>query len=248
VARLALSTIGIGLAVCVLLLGASVGPMFNARADRQNAQIERTTPVAGVDPVTVLPVHTQFRNRDIAGSYLHPTGPRSPLPPGVPRLPANGEIVVSPALAELLSGPQASLLRPRFPERVVGTIAPEGVVDVGALEFYAGDDALAPKDGMPVWAWGEGIGYAGRIQPNLVVLIAIGTVVLLVPVFVFIATSARIAGAERDRRLATLRLLGADARQARRIAAAESLVEAGTGLVFGVGLFLLLGPWWPTSR
>ncbi|HEV2783050.1 MAG TPA: FtsX-like permease family protein [Actinophytocola sp.] len=238
VARLVLGTIGIGIAVAVLLVGASAGPMFNARSDRARAVQMDPTPVPGVDPLYIRHGVTDFRDRTVIGTYLRVSGPRAPIPPGVERLPADGEIVLSPALAELLAGPDGGLLRPRFPQRIIGTIGQPGVVDADSLTFYAGDDSIdADNAGQPVYAFGTTA--PDRMPANLVVLIAIGTVVLLVPVFVFVGTSARIAGAERDRRLAALRLVGADSRQARRVAVAESLVSAVTGLALGIGLFLL---------
>src|SRR5256885_14519001 len=47
IARLVLGTIGIGLAVAVLLVGASAGPLFNARSERTAAHTPRLEPVAG---------------------------------------------------------------------------------------------------------------------------------------------------------------------------------------------------------
>jgi hypothetical protein len=238
IVRLALGTIGIGIAVAVLLIGASAGPLFSARTAREAALYSSATPVPGVDPLYERSGSTQFRDAIVNGSYLRQTGPRAPMPPGVARLPGDGEIVVSPALRDLLASPDGELLRPRFPQRIIGTIAKGGVVDAASLSFYAGDSSLDRDNAQRVYAYGYS-GPGREMPPSLVILIAIGTVVLLVPVFVFVGTSARIAGAERDRRLAALRLVGADARQARRIAAAESLVSAGTGLAFGVGLFLV---------
>jgi hypothetical protein len=238
VVRLVLGTIGIGVAVAVLLVGASAGPMFGARNARQDAQAIQSTPIPGVDPLYVRNAYgnTEFRGRDILGIYLVASGPNAPLPPGVSRLPGDGEVVVSASLAKLLSSPEGELLRPRFP-RIVGTIGQAGVTDSNTLSFYAGDSSLDRKTEQRVYAFGV---PSDRSMPaNVVLLIVIGTVVLLVPVFVFVATSARIAGAERDRRLAALRLVGADSRQTRRIAAAESLASAGTGLALGIGLFLL---------
>lgn len=237
VARLVLGTIGIGLAVAVLLVGASAGPMFNARNDRENAQAERTDVIPGVDPLYVRGGITHYRQHDIDGTYVATSGPRAPLPPGLDRLPGDGEIVLSPALSALLASPEGEGLRARFPQRVIGTIDRIGVTDADTLSFYAGDSSIDRDDAQLVYGYGQEI--SREMPPELVVLIAIGVVVLLVPVLVFIATSARIAGAERDRRLAALRLVGADSKQARRIAAAESLASAGTGLVFGVGLFFL---------
>jgi len=71
----------------------------------------------------------------------------------------------------------------------------------------------------------------------MLVLLLIGGVVLLLPVFTFITTASRIAGAERDRRLSALRLVGAGSWQVRRIAAAESLVSAALGMAVGAVIF-----------
>ncbi len=59
------------------------------------------------------------------------------------------------------------------------------------------------------------------------------------PVGVFIAAAVRFGGERRDRRLAALRLVGADSRMTRRIAAGEALAGAVLGLVFGTGFFLI---------
>ncbi|MFL6140859.1 MAG: FtsX-like permease family protein [Labedaea sp.] len=240
VARLVLSTVGVGLAVGVLLLAASVGPMFQAATDRTNARNMVSEPRPGVDRLYAQRTGTTFRDDYIDGWRLWVTGPRPPLPPGVSRLPGAGEIVLSPALADLLGGPDGALLRPRFPQRVIGLIGPAGLTDRSTLSFYVGGDSTVPRDTQQVWGFGPDDGYGEELPQNLVALIAVGTVILLVPVLVFIAASTRIAGAERDRRLAALRLVGADARQTRRIAAAESLVAAATGLGLGMALFLTI--------
>lgn len=64
-------------------------------------------------------------------------------------------------------------------------------------------------------------------------------VVLLAPVAIFIATAVRFGGDRRDRRLAALRLVGADIRTTRRIAAGEALFGALLGLLFGLAFFLV---------
>lgn len=59
------------------------------------------------------------------------------------------------------------------------------------------------------------------------------------PVAVFITAAVRFGGERRDRRLAALRLVGADGRSTRRIAAGEALAGAVLGLVLGTGFFLI---------
>ena len=58
------------------------------------------------------------------------------------------------------------------------------------------------------------------------------------PVAVFIATAARFGGEARDRRLAALRLVGADRATTVRVAAGESALGALLGVVVGAVLFL----------
>ena len=73
----------------------------------------------------------------------------------------------------------------------------------------------------------------------LFLLVVIIFVVLLLPVGIFVAAAVRFGGESRDRRLAGVRLVGADAGMARRIAAGEALLSGLLGLVAGVGFFLL---------
>ncbi|GGS21737.1 MULTISPECIES: ABC transporter permease [Actinokineospora] len=241
VARFVLSTIGVGIAVLVLLMAASVGTIAGNRDDRTMAQSPDSTPIEGVAPTEMVWDGTSFRGQRIGVKRLRGTGPDSPLPVGVPRMPAADEMYVSAALKELLDSPESELLRPRFPQRVVGVLPPEAVADPYDLEAYTGlRQDYAEGDVTAVYKFG--VTYDRDLQPEFLLLLLLGVVALLVPVFIFVASSTRIAGAERDRRLAALRLVGGDSRQVRRIAAAETLVSALAGLVVGAVAFLLLRP------
>ena len=238
--RLVLGTIGIGLATAVLLVAASVNHILGGMSDRAAAAMPDMNVVSGVAPVDVDYGSTVFRDTTINGYYLAATGGNSPVPPGVSRLPGPNEIVLSPALQRLLDSPDGALLRPRFPQHVIGVIGQSGLTGPQQLTFYAGlvrDDAQPADSVTPVYSFGEPQG--GSDNPIITVLLAVGVVALLIPILIMIAVSSRIAGAERDRRLAALRLVGAGTRQVRRIAAAETLVPAGIGLVLGGGLFLV---------
>ncbi|NEE07637.1 ABC transporter permease, partial [Streptomyces sp. SID7499] len=161
------------------------------------------------------------------------------LPPGVERFPAPDTMVVSPALRELLDEPGNELLRERLPYEITGTIRDAGLSSPGELLYYAGSDTLTPANG------GHRIGGYGDdrqgepLPPLLIVLVIMVCVVLLAPVAIFIATSVRFGGDRRDRRLAALRLVGADIRTTRRIAAGEALFGALLGLLFGLVFFLV---------
>ncbi|TCP52948.1 FtsX-like permease family protein [Tamaricihabitans halophyticus] len=238
VLRLGLSAFGIGLAVALLLIAAGLNVGLTAQDDRSFARLPAPATAAEDARLYAAAGGTTFEGRFIEGDYFEVTGANPPVPPGLARIPAPGEIVLSPALAELLDSPEGAALRPRFDERVVGTIGNEGLTGPTELIFYAGSTGIA---GSALGAEVPGFGQpqTGGLAYGIVLLIALGAVVLLVPLFVFVATSSRIAGAERDRSLAALRLVGADGRQTRRIAAAEALLSSVVGLALGAGLFLL---------
>lgn len=237
--RLVLTGAGIGIGVAVLLAASSLTTVMSERAERS----------AAAEPVKPGPDHrgdvlhaqfwtTEYRGESITGRFVEATGPDAPVPPGMSRVPGDGEIVVSPALAELMAVPGNDLLRERFPQRVVGTIGQEGLNAPHDLTFYAGDASVEEDPETAIASFG-GVVQERTLDPILWLLAMTGVVALLFPVLVFVGISTRLAGAERDRRLAALRLVGAGAQRVRRIAAGEALLGAFVGLAVGAALFFL---------
>ncbi|APU17721.1 MULTISPECIES: ABC transporter permease [Actinoalloteichus] len=235
--RISLTAIGAGLGVAVLLLLASAGSVVEQRAARESARAaDRGFEIT--DPSTALHIYenhidhggTQFRAFfvDVAGNSPEP-------PPGVERLPGPGEIVASPALAELLNSPDGAGLSRRLGDEVVGVIGRDGLLDPHEVIAYVGTDQLSDRSpdtavrGFNLDGW---VGF-GQITPTAMIILLVGVAVMVVPVVVFVASSTRLAEAARDRRLAALRLVGADAGQVRRIAAGEALLGAVGGLIVG---------------
>ncbi|MER5470173.1 FtsX-like permease family protein [Streptomyces sp. NPDC002685] len=245
--RVLLTAVGVGLGVALLLLTTAIPSALASRHDRERdrndmtyssvvkKKSDRTLLVASAD--------TTFRDEDVRGRLLEPDGSRAPLPPGLSTFPAVGDMVVSPALDRLLKSPDGKLLRERLDYRVSGTIADRGLIGPHELAFYAGADDLGAT-GLStgrierIDAFGSS-GQSEAMDPVLLLLVLIVFVVLLMPVGVFIAAAVRFGGERRDRRLAALRLVGADGRMARRIAAGEALAGALVGLVLGAGFFLI---------
>ncbi len=241
--RLALTGVGVGLGVAVLLVGASMPTASTERQARQDLsrvqQGEKQPP--GVDALYRLYSPEEFGNDQIMGSYVTPGGPRAPVPPGLQRIPGDGEIVLSPALADLLASPEGELLRPRFPQEVVGTIAQEGLIGPNHLLYIAGDSTIERIDRNAYYGFGtKAATVTDGSDPWYWALGLIGAVVLLLPVLVFVTIGTRLAGPERERRLAALRLIGAGSRQVRRIATGDALAGAVAGLVLGAAFFLVL--------
>ncbi|MEH3053000.1 MAG: ABC transporter permease [Patulibacter minatonensis] len=246
--RTLLAAVGIGLATAVLLLAASLPPAAKERSARLEARGVYSQGAAkkGEGSMVVGSLATEWHGRDIGGFALQPDGAAPPLPPGVQRLPAPGELVVSPALAKLLAEPGTEGLRTRLGGRVVGEIAPNGVSGARDLYVYAGSRSL-PEPGIAdyngafigrVRAFGDPPG-GDPLSDAALFLAVVGTIVLLIPVGVLVSTAARFGGERRDRRLAALRLIGGSARRVTWIAAGESLAGAALGLVVGGVVFLL---------
>ncbi|MCX4456534.1 ABC transporter permease [Streptomyces sp. NBC_01340] len=245
--RALLTAVGVGLGVALLLLTTAIPNALAARDHRSSSRNDFTysgkkLPKAD-DTLVIGRSDTTFREKDVRGRLLEAEGPQAPLPPGVGKFPAKGDMVVSPALDRLLKSDGGKLLRDRLPYRVTGTIGQSGLIGPAELAYYAGVDGLASQlanGGV------ERIDYFGpspgsapdKLDPVLLLLVLMVFIVLLMPVGVFIAAAVRFGGERRDRRLAALRLVGADGRMVRRIAGGEALAGALLGLVLGTGFFL----------
>lgn len=241
--RTAMTALGVGLGVALLLLAASTPTALDGREQRGAARddLQTTAPPPKSDrTLLIADVGTEHRGDEVRGRLVRAEGARAPVPPGLERIPAPGDVVVSPRLERLLASPGGAALRPRIPGRVVGTIADAGLSGPGELAFYAGHAGLrSGADAVRRIDHFGGTSSSDGLAPIVALLVVVALVVLLVPVAVFLAAAVRFGGEERDRRLAALSLVGADRRMVRRIAAGEALLGALLGLVAGALLFLL---------
>ncbi|MCD2464681.1 FtsX-like permease family protein [Streptomyces sp. NPDC056374] len=238
--RTLLTATGVGFGVALLLLASSLPNMLFQREVRESvravdASAQVTAPRA--DSFLHLGRTTVYRDDVISGLLLTPEGDSPAVPPGAAAFPERGEMLVSPALRELLDSPDGALLKERLPYKVGGTIGPDGLIGPADLRYVAHVGFLT-TDNFD----GRGVRYGWSVPEEpmnafLILLVVVACVVLLLPVLVFIATAVRFGGEQRDRRLAALRLVGADTAMTRRIAAGESLAGALLGLVVGLGLF-----------
>ncbi len=240
--RTLLTAVGVGLGVALLLLTTAIPGALGARDDRGRGRDELAGRVrqAAENTLLVGTIDTTYKGDEIRGRALRAEGPRAPIPPGLSRLPAPGEMVVSPALADLLASKRGALLKERLPYRTAGRIAERGLIGPDDLAFYLGSEALTGESSSVVRITAFGNDFpAEKLDPRLLLLVVVMFVVLLMPVAVLIATAVRFGGERRDRRLAALRLVGADARTTRWIAAGEALAGSLFGLLFGLGFFLI---------
>lgn len=180
---------------------------------------------------------------DVAG-----TGPRSPVPPGIPRLPRPGEYYASPALTALLHSAPAGELGDRYPGRRAGTVGPAALPGPDSLVLIAGARAgtLSHAPGAAriasIATTTPGDCSTCRIGTNssgITLILAVTSAALLFPVLIFIGTATRLSAARREQRFAAMRLVGATPGQVSVVSAVESAVAAVAGTAVGFGLFFL---------
>jgi hypothetical protein len=239
-ARTAMTAVGVGLGVALLLLAASIPAMLDRREARGVARddIRYGAEIPEGAPVTLVGfADTTFRDLPIRGRLMRAQEPGAPVPPGVEALPGTGQMLASPALSTLLDSPEGALLRQRLPYQIVGVIGDSGLAGPNEYAYIAGTglpaDVLSPVDRFGSLSTDD-----GPLEPMLMLLVVIVFVVLLLPVGVFVGTAIRFGSDQRDRRLAALRLIGADSVMSRRIAAGEALLSSGLGLIAGAVIFL----------
>ncbi|WP_432825215.1 FtsX-like permease family protein [Dactylosporangium sp. CA-092794] len=240
--RTGLTSLGVGLGVAVLLLAVSVPGILDGRHARTDARDDMhlgDRPAKTDTTVLSMPVLSSYHDRQVTGRFVRAEGAHPVLPPGVSALPPDGSIVVSPALRDLLASPDGALLRQRFPQPIAGTIAKQGLSGPNELYFYGtrGDLDIAWPGVMRVADYGSP-SVNDPLSPVLLLLVVVIFVVLLMPVAMFVAAATRFGGEQRDRRLAAVRLVGADTWMTRRVAAGEAVVSAAFGVVLGGALFL----------
>ncbi|MFE4519949.1 FtsX-like permease family protein [Kitasatospora sp. NPDC056783] len=258
-ARVTLMAGGTALGVVVLLLAIAVPGMLQHRADRADA---RTVICAAADDRPAA--GCGLLGESVADSWygrplqrqLVATSADAP-PPGLSRLPAPGEVVLSPALRTLYGEPGNQALRDRLPGRVTETITADGLVQPDELLAYVGVGSTPGVSTQQFTGYGPlahgatgpaVVAEAGAVadaRKNTITL-AVGVIAVLTPVLLFLASCARLSAATRDRRLAALRLLGVTPRQAQVVNAGESAVVASLGALAGLAVFEALLPF--TSR
>ena len=189
-----------------------------------------------------------FDHASIFRVDLAATGPTSPVPPGISRLPGPGEYYASPALVRLLRETPAGELGDRFPGTLIGTIGASALPSPNFLIVVIGHTAAsmsAPGAFDQVTSINTDPSVPGPFgfhNSRLQVILAVGALALLFPVLIFIGTATRLAAARREQRFAAIRLVGATPRQVSVISAVEATVAAVAGVAIGFGLFFVVRP------
>jgi hypothetical protein len=240
---LGLTTLGVLAATTLALLALSVSPALGARGDR----IAWRTATPTADPAAATAVQRTtidgFRGREVTRVDLAPTGLGAPpVPPGLDAFPGPGEVVLSPALADLVAAEPAAALGDRFPGAVVGEVGPAGRAIDGDLVAVVGraPGELAATDGTPITAYAT-TGRADALD-DYRVMAQMAAVLLVVPTLLLVGALARLTAAQREQRLAGLRLVGATPGLVVAVTALETALAALAGALGGVALYLAVLP------
>ena len=197
---------------------------------------------ATADPLWAEANLDQYGTSVIERVDVAATGPRSPVPPGIPQLPGPGQFYASPALSRLLLSAPRAQLADRYPGRQVGTIGDDALASPESLVIIVGHSpaelAQAPsarqiRSFETAAQRAPGDAHPGRMQ----LILAVVAGALLIPVLIFIGAATRLSAARREQRFAAMRLVGATPRQVSVIAAVEATVASAAGVVVGFAVF-----------
>ncbi|MFF3380083.1 FtsX-like permease family protein [Streptomyces sp. NPDC002680] len=207
---------------------------------------------ADTDPLWWLLRADRFDGRIIGRVDVAATGPDSPVPPGLSRLPGPGEFYASPALSKLLHATPAAELADRYPGHEVGTVGKAALPGPDSLLIVVGHspDQLAQQHDAtqvtsittvtPSSCNGTNCTVRTGIDSSGIKLIlSVAGTALIFPVLILIGTATRLAAARREQRFAAMRLVGATPGQISMLATVESTVAAVVGTILGFGLFAL---------
>jgi len=243
--RLAFTAIGVWIGLSLMLLALTAVAAAHGRDTRASwldaayaygpdAQSVTPLPVESADGALFLAVTDYHEGLTITRAYVAALGEDPPVPPGLDRLPGPGEVAVSPAMRRLLESTPDDQLD-RFSGEITMTIGPAGLAHENYLvaligrtpDQLAGVRSVSEVRGFDVNAGGApfGIGPAGILE----VLLLFGAVVLLAPVVIVIFMVTRVGWAQREQRLAAIRLVGATKLQAAVIAGVEIGLASAVG-------------------
>ena len=242
--RMSLITAGVGVGVGLLLLVLTAIPALHARQER--TAWRATGAAAAADApggLWWLATDDHYRGRDLIRVYLAAAGPAAPVPRGLTRLPAPGEVAVSPALSRLLAVTPADELAIRLPGRVTATVGPAGLASPDDLVAFVG----AGPEQIRGWGGVRVTGIADRpstiiVNGYLRIMVIVAAAGLLVPVVVFIGMVTRVGAARREERYAAIRLVGATNGQISTFAGVETGLAAAVGTLLGAALYLAARP------
>ncbi|MDQ0934703.1 FtsX-like permease family protein [Streptomyces turgidiscabies] len=239
--RFFLMAAGGSLGVCCLALVLTIPQILDAHDGRAAARQPQSTSAHAAGSTLVLDRSDPFGSKAFTRVFIA-KGAEDPdkVPPGLNRLPDPGEVFLSPRAHDLLRDQPA--VGGLLPGHEKGLIGATGLAHPDELFAYIGTtrDKIA-DEGRALKGWGYSYAPFPAVEPSTLTYLrfALGSLVLL-PLGIFLSVCARLSAASRNRRLASLRLLGLSTKGTQRVNAAETVVAALLGAILGLGEYWVL--------
>ena len=266
-ARLGLTTVAVALGIVLVcyftagvngLMGRASGLAINTAAYQASRGAPSQKPIEGVEPLKVGGTRrgdaSKWRGQYIQYYSMYGTA-KSPQFAKL-KTPRPGEYYLSKALADAVAKHPEDNILARFGKntKYLGVIPSEYTASPDALmivrgasaEEVAESDAFTKSQGQPSYfadvyrTDANGLKSDAKIGPVAVIVFSVGGTILLFPIVIFVSVATQLGAAQREKRYAALRLIGATKRQVGLILMLESLLASVVGVIIGLGAFWLL--------
>lgn len=251
--RLGLTAAAVALGILMLLVLASGVNALQNRSFNSSWRFDIFTaednhkPIEGVAPLKAKVATNgnlnKWQNEEITTISLRATGANSPELEDL-KTPNEGEYYVSRGLDEVIKANPEEKVGNRFGSKQIGVIPDELSTSPDSLEVIRGMTEEEASSGRiaEVYAFSSKAEVVSKYSGSVGVILAFGGVILLFPVVMFISIATQLGSAQREKRYAALRLIGATRKQITRIITVESLSAALIGIVAGTLLYFMLVP------
>lgn len=237
--RSAAAVVALALVVLIVLAICSVPGAAQARTER--AWQRSPHPIEGVEGLELLPRRTSMPG-GVATAWMVAARPGATPPPGITHVPAPGTSYVSSALKRVLASDAGEPYREAF-GRIVGTVAPVGLVDRSERLAYVGIEpgalAVLPEDHY----WKRPHSAFGPREPARPVVAwswVRGVLMLLAgPLAAVVEATVRLSDHAARRQLVALRLLGMSRRELGLVRLGMVGPPVLVGMVLGVAAFAI---------
>lgn len=226
----------------------------NSGIDRRGDRVAWRTPVAVTEGQTaslrMSTVTTAAAGRPLVETTIAVLTDGAPTPPGLDRLLEPGQFAVSSALADLAEQ-NAAFARFRGASAVIDRSGVLHDDELAVVRFVQPDDPRLAAANPSRFVTSSGPADVARFSTHhssgssselYRTLVALGTVVLVLPALTMTATAARLVAGRQARELAVARLIGARRNQIGAIAVWDVVGSAVAGVALGSVAMLALLP------
>lgn len=266
--RLGLTTAAVALGIVLVccftagingLMRRAGGSAISLAAHQASRKEASQQPIAGIEPLRISNVvrlgnASKWRGQIIQTYSMHGTA-KSPQFAKL-KTPGPGEYYLSKALADAVAQHPEDDILARFGNntKYLGVLPSEYVSGPDALMIVRGasaDEVVASDDVAKVQGQASYFANVYRtdangltsnvgLDPISIIVLGIGGTILLFPIVIFVSVATQLGAAQREKRYAALRLIGATKRQVARVLILESLLASVVGVLIGLGVFWLL--------